>query len=107
MTRSALRAAHSGSSTWTDVSDASQPHEANILRLAIDKALWKLDWRPCWDLDETLRRTAQWFRRYHEAPDSMRQLSLEQIGAYETALAETSRDEGALCPIPDAGPPRA
>lgn len=78
-----------GGGTWRDVSDHSQPHEANILRLAVDKAIWQLDWRPRWNVQETLRHTVEWYRHYYEGTTLMRQLALEQIEAYESALDPT------------------
>jgi CDP-glucose 4,6-dehydratase len=77
-----------GGGSWEDVSDPSQLHEAHILRLAIDKALWLLDWKPRWTVREAIRQTARWYRRYLEAPDTMRELSLEQIRAYEAAYQD-------------------
>jgi len=90
-----------GAGSWIDVSDTNNPHEANVLRLSIDKALWQLDWRPCWSVHETLRRTAQWYRRYLDAPESMRDFSYEQIDAYQAATrAVEANSAGAL---PDTG----
>lgn len=77
-----------GDGSWIDESDENQPHEATILRLAIDKALWELDWRPCWAVEEALRRTAQWYRRYLEDPSDMRRFSRQQIDDYQAALAD-------------------
>jgi CDP-glucose 4,6-dehydratase len=37
-----------GSGSWIDVGDPNAPHEAGILRLSIDKALWNLGWNPGW-----------------------------------------------------------
>jgi CDP-glucose 4,6-dehydratase len=81
-----------GGGSWRDVSDGSQPHEAHILRLAVDKAIWQLDWRPRWNIQETLRHTVEWYRNYYEGTDSMRRLSLEQIETYEAAPDPTSVD---------------
>jgi CDP-glucose 4,6-dehydratase len=76
-----------GGGSWEDISDPAQVHEAHILRLAIDKAIWLLDWKPRWTVHEALRHTARWYRRYFTAPAGMRALSLEQIAAYEAAYA--------------------
>ncbi len=85
-----------GSGSWVDVSNSNNPHEACVLRLSIDKALWQLDWKPCWPVHETLRRTAQWYRRYLDAPTSMRDFCFEQIGAYQAASeAATAADKPA------------
>jgi len=43
------------------------PHEASVLRLNCDKAWHALGWRPVWDIATTLRRTANWYRNFHEA----------------------------------------
>jgi len=44
----------------------ARPHEAAILRLDCSKAKRQLGWRPVWNLDEGLRRTAGWYRAFHE-----------------------------------------
>ncbi len=76
-----------GGGRWEDVSDPAQLHEASILRLAIDKAIWLLGWRPRWTVQQALHHTARWYRRYFDAPDTIREMSLSQIEAYEAALA--------------------
>ena len=39
------------------------PHEATFLGLAIDKAWRDLAWQPRWDFDQTVKETAEWYRR--------------------------------------------
>ena len=73
-----------GKGSWTDASNSEEPREANILRLSIDKALWRLGWKPAWNIDETLRQTALWYQTYINEPQSIHALNLEQISAYET-----------------------
>lgn len=47
--------------------DASvHPHEATILRLNCDKATRRLAWRPTWNIDIALARTADWYHSFHE-----------------------------------------
>ena len=84
-----------GHGSWVDVSSPSDPHEANILRLAIDKAIWRLNWRPGWDVRETLRHTVRWYREYHNSNPSMRDVSLGQIDDYESTIGWTSASESA------------
>lgn len=80
-----------GGGDWKDTSVPGQPHEANILRLSIEKAVSRLNWRPTWGFRETVARTARWYRRYYAAPGvSMREACLDDIRGY---LA--SGDEGA------------
>jgi CDP-glucose 4,6-dehydratase len=68
----------------------NEPHEAETLRVAIDKAMWQLNWRPCWSVRDALQRTAQWYRCYFENTASLMELSVEQIDIYQSLLAESS-----------------
>jgi CDP-glucose 4,6-dehydratase len=58
---------------------APQPHEANLLQLDSTKARQKLGWQPHWDLQQTLKMTAIWYREYLEAG---RVVSREQLAAF-------------------------
>ena len=83
-----------GGGEWIDASDGSNPREANILRLSIDKALWELGWKPCWGVEEVLRRTSQWYRRHAENRDLMPDFALSQIRDYEADfLAKLSAED--------------
>jgi CDP-glucose 4,6-dehydratase len=75
-----------GDGSWIDGSGGAEPHEANILRLAIDKAIWQLQWRPGWDVRETLRQTVAWYREYHRGHRDMQQVCFDQIAEYEAKL---------------------
>jgi len=48
------------------VTNQPQPHEAALLHLDCAKARVKLGWRPVWELDTTLARTASWYRRWQQ-----------------------------------------
>ena len=50
---------------WT-VTASPQPHEANLLQLDSAKAQMELGWRPVWNYDEAVRRTALWYQRWME-----------------------------------------
>lgn len=78
-----------GEGSWEDVSSPDQPHEANVLRLSVDKAMNQLGWRPTWTLAETIRRTAEWYHAYYSPrrPD-MQAMCLQDIIAYEAAKAQ-------------------
>lgn len=76
-----------GSGSWIDAGDPNAPREAGILRLSIDKALWDLNWRPGWDVDETIRQTARWYRqRLNSCGESMQAFSMSQISEYEETM---------------------
>ena len=71
---------------WVDESRGDHPHEAGLLHLAIDKAMWTLGWKPVWDVREALRQTARWYRDYHADPAAARGVSDGQIAEYERAM---------------------
>lgn len=74
-----------GGGAWEDASRPGQPHEAAHLRLAIDKAVTRLGWRPVWPFAETVRRTVAGYRRLLEAPadaHAARRLMDGEIAAY-------------------------
>ena len=68
---------------WTNVSDSAAPYEAPTLSLAIDKAAQQLDWRPVWNFDSAVERTARWYHQRHvvNAEDS-HGLCLAQLETY-------------------------
>ncbi len=76
-----------GSGDWRDVSAGHHVHEAGILRLAIDKAMWELGWRPGWSTPEALRQTVAWYQDYDAGRRPMREVSFGQIEQYEAVLA--------------------
>ncbi len=71
-----------GSGSWRDLSAPDAPHEAGLLRLAIDKAIWELDWRPRWSVREAVTRTAQWYQAFDSTEDMVSRC-LADIEAYE------------------------
>jgi CDP-glucose 4,6-dehydratase len=48
------------------VTATPQPHETNLLYLDSAKARRKLNWQPVWNLDTTLHKTAEWYRKWLE-----------------------------------------
>lgn len=58
-------------------------HEAGLLKLNCDKALFHLNWQANLDYDETIRFVGEWYRAYyHDRPD-MFELTISQIKQYE------------------------
>lgn len=49
-----------------EVDRTPQPHEAGLLHLDAGKAKERLGWRPVWDAEQAIERTASWYRRQHE-----------------------------------------
>lgn len=56
----------------------SQHHEANLLQLNCDKAHQQLKWFPRWDVEETLKATAEWYKNIMEGGDA-EELSRKQV----------------------------
>ena len=72
---------------WADTRDPAAPHEAAVLRLAIDKAAARLDWRPVWSFGETVARTADWYRDVAQGAASARAACDADIAAFCAAAA--------------------
>ena len=71
--------------------DSSTLHEAGLLKLDSTKAHTRLGWRSRWDFAETMRRTTDWYRHWHEKggagsnPGVMEAYTLSQIADYSAA----------------------
>ncbi len=61
-------------------------HETALLRLAIDKAVSRLEWRPVWNVREAVSRAALWYRDWHTGIScDVRSRSLSEISDYSAA----------------------
>ena len=54
-----------GNGIWECGSSEDDPAEASVLRLSIEKAVYKLKWHPVWNLHETVRRTIEYYKKYY------------------------------------------
>ncbi len=54
-------------------------NESNLLKLNCDKALNDLAWSPILNFSQTIEFTAEWYKTYLEKPDSIKQISMNQI----------------------------
>jgi CDP-glucose 4,6-dehydratase len=74
---------------WNPVGDAvhileRKPfHEAGLLKLNCDKALFHLRWEANLDYDECIRFIAEWYASFYRGGSDMYALTLEQVSAYE------------------------
>ncbi len=67
-------------------------HEAGLLKLNCDKALFDLRWEPNLNYDETIRLVGDWYSSfYRQQQTDMYALTLKQIAAYEHTGAERKR----------------
>jgi CDP-glucose 4,6-dehydratase len=77
---------------WVDRPDPTAPHEAKLLNLATDKAFHLLGWSPVWSFAETIRQTADWYRRADDlnsnSPAELLAFTREQIEQYQCRASE-------------------
>ena len=66
-------------------------HEAGLLKLSCDKALFHLKWESNLDYSETIRMVGDWYRSYYRNEADMNELTSEQISAYEGLAATRGR----------------
>jgi CDP-glucose 4,6-dehydratase len=80
---------HWDSVLWKDTSQSQQYlHEAGLLKLSCDKALFDLNWQPTLCFEETVRMTVEWYKNFYEAgSDAMYDYSVAQVTEY-TDLAK-------------------
>ncbi|MCI5491936.1 MAG: CDP-glucose 4,6-dehydratase [Prevotellaceae bacterium] len=69
-----------GKGSLTDVSDPNSLHEASLLTLDITKARQLLAWQPVFTLQEAVRLTVDWYKRY--ASENVYNLCREHIHTY-------------------------
>lgn len=83
--------------SWNDVSKSqTHLHEAGLLKLNCDKALFDLNWMPALRFEETVRMTIQWYKTFYENKTvSMHDFSMEQISEY-TKFAQERKIKWAI-----------
>lgn len=73
-----------GGAKW-EAAPGPHPHEANHLRLDIDKAAHRLGWTPALRLSDALDLVIQWANA-HRCGHDMRRTTLRQIASFEALL---------------------
>ncbi len=66
-------------------------HEAGLLKLNCDKALFHLKWEPNLSYAETIRLVGDWYTAFYRKRADMYAMTVEQIAAYECMGAERNR----------------
>lgn len=64
-------------------SSEAKLHEASLLKLDSSKAKSRLKWKPRWQVEDALEKTAYWYSAQMQGCD-MQRLSLDQIHDYES-----------------------
>jgi len=75
---------------WNDTSSAHlHLHEAGLLKLNCDKALFDLQWQPTLSFKETVEMTVEWYRFYYQnSTESMYGFTMSQVEAYTKLATE-------------------
>ena len=69
-----------GKGNWKDLSDKNALHEAKLLALDINKAKYKLNWKPLLNVEETMEFTLDWYKKYNS--ENIFKLCVGQIDEY-------------------------
>jgi len=69
-----------GSGKLRDLSDSNSLHEANLLMLDINKAKFRLGWKPKLNIDQCLVLVVDWYKHYRDIP--VYKLCIEQINKF-------------------------
>ncbi len=59
----------------------NKPHEANLLKLNIEKAI-SLGWCPRWNAKEALNKSLEWYKTYYQNPSQINDITIKQIEDY-------------------------
>ncbi len=72
---------------WNDISNnEGHVHEAGLLKLNCDKALFDLEWHSALQFEETVKMTVEWYKAYYQNENqSMYDFTISQIEAYTEA----------------------
>ncbi len=64
-------------------------HEATLLKLNCDKALYHLGWQPTWDFETTVRETVCWYKQFYEGGEvNVNKISKLQIKNFTEAAKQ-------------------
>lgn len=55
-----------GTGSWKTNAQINQPHEAKFLALDINKAIFRLGWKPSLEFEDTVRYTVEWYKASKE-----------------------------------------
>ena len=61
---------------WSDISSMHHNHEAGLLKLNCDKALFDLSWQPTMEFKETIKMTIDWYKQYYQNIPQKKEVSM-------------------------------
>ncbi len=66
-------------------------HEAGLLKLSCDKALFHLKWEPNLNYKETIKMVSEWYYSFYRGREDMSKLTIDQISDYESSALSRER----------------
>ncbi|GFN31960.1 CDP-glucose 4,6-dehydratase [Paenibacillus xylaniclasticus] len=69
------------------------PHETAVLRLDSSKARHRLGWRPVWEVEGTVRHTAEWYAQWLQGAP-MLDVTMKQVKLFETMKQNRKAEAG-------------
>ena len=73
-----------GEGKWMKDSKSNKYHEANSLMLNSSKAKRLLNWKPIYTINESTAETVEWYHKYRENKEDMKEFTIKQIMRYVT-----------------------
>lgn len=80
-----------GKGKWETDQKGKHPHEANFLRLSIEKASNLLGWMPVWSFEETIQRTVKGYQKLIAARPSAAKTRAFMIGEIKAYADDAGR----------------
>ncbi len=77
-----------GGGSWNDTSKENSVPESNILLLNSQKAIDRLDWFPVFDIEQSIKETIFWYKKYYEQTNDMEEFSKNCILNYSKKATE-------------------
>jgi len=68
-----------GSGEFETISANTQPHEAGLLKLDINKAINNLNWKPKYQATEAIEKTIEWYKYYFSQSNEINAFTEHQI----------------------------
>ena len=60
-------------------------HEAGLLKLNCEKALYKLNWEATLSYDDCVKFVGEWYVSFYKGKNNMHDVTYKQLAAYEEA----------------------
>jgi CDP-glucose 4,6-dehydratase len=77
-----------GGGSWKNTSNENSLSESKLLLLNSQKAIDRLDWFPVFDIDDSIKETVLWYKKYYEQTNDMEKFSNNCISYYTKKATE-------------------